>query len=54
MLAALALVLLVCSATEGRILKKCELKAQLKAAQIQVIQAVGDKTTVDKFITTGE
>ncbi|KAG1955979.1 uncharacterized protein wu:fj19g03 [Pimephales promelas] len=52
MLAALALVLLVCSATEGRILKKCELKAQLKAAQIQVIQAVGDKTTVDKFITT--
>ncbi|XP_039541829.1 uncharacterized protein LOC120489212 [Pimephales promelas] len=32
MLAALALVLLVSSATEGRILSKCELKAQLEAA----------------------
>ncbi|XP_056090341.1 uncharacterized protein LOC130070083 isoform X2 [Rhinichthys klamathensis goyatoka] len=31
MLAALALVLLVSSATEGRILSKCELKAQLEA-----------------------
>ncbi|CAM4470254.1 unnamed protein product [Leuciscus chuanchicus] len=50
MLSALALVLLVSSATEGRILSKCELKAQLEAAQIQETEAMGDKTTVDKFI----
>ncbi|XDV15787.1 hypothetical protein PO909_015787 [Leuciscus waleckii] len=50
MLAALALVLLVSSATEGWILSKCELKAQLEAAQIQETEAMGDKTTVDKFI----
>ncbi|XP_050972244.1 uncharacterized protein wu:fj19g03 [Labeo rohita] len=50
MLLALALVLLVLNATEGRILSKCELKEQLEAAQIQVIRATGDKTTVDKLI----
>ncbi|KAK7165708.1 hypothetical protein R3I93_005704 [Phoxinus phoxinus] len=50
MLAVLALVLLVSSATEGRILSKCELKERLEAAQVQVIRATGDKTTVDKFI----
>ncbi|XDV15754.1 hypothetical protein PO909_015763 [Leuciscus waleckii] len=36
MLSALALVLLVSSATEGRILSKCELKAELEAAQIKM------------------
>ncbi|XP_048051987.1 uncharacterized protein wu:fj19g03 isoform X2 [Megalobrama amblycephala] len=50
MLAALALVLLVFSVTEGRILSKCELKEQLEAAQIQQIRAMGDTTTVDKLI----
>ncbi|XP_056090304.1 lysozyme C-like [Rhinichthys klamathensis goyatoka] len=50
MLAALALVLLVSSATEGRILRKCELKKQLEEAQIQVIRAMGDKMTVDDLI----
>ncbi|XP_056090302.1 lysozyme C, milk isozyme-like [Rhinichthys klamathensis goyatoka] len=50
MLAALALVLLVSSATEGRILRKCELKAQLEAARIQVTEAMGDKMTVDDLI----
>ncbi|KAK9981574.1 hypothetical protein ABG768_001101 [Culter alburnus] len=50
MLAALALVLLVFSVTEGRILSKCELKEQLEAAQIQQIRALGDTTTVDKLI----
>ncbi|XP_039541924.1 sperm acrosome-associated protein 5-like [Pimephales promelas] len=50
MLAALALVLLVSSATEGRILRKCELKKQLEAAQIRVIRAMGDKMTVDDLI----
>ncbi|CAM4471344.1 unnamed protein product [Leuciscus chuanchicus] len=50
MLAALALVLLVSSATEGRILSKCELKAELEAAQIKVTEAMGDKMTVDDLI----
>ncbi|KAK7161171.1 hypothetical protein R3I94_003990 [Phoxinus phoxinus] len=50
MLAVLALVLLVSSATEGRILSKCELKERLEAAQVQVIRATGDNMTVDKFI----
>ncbi|KAK2909338.1 hypothetical protein Q8A67_005175 [Cirrhinus molitorella] len=50
MLAALVLVVLVSSATEGRILSKCELKEQLEAAQIQVIRVKGEKTTMDKLI----
>ncbi|KAK7165733.1 hypothetical protein R3I93_005724 [Phoxinus phoxinus] len=50
MLAALALVLLVSSATEGRVLSKCELKEQLEAAQIQVIRAMGDNMTVNDLI----
>ncbi|XP_067298702.1 lysozyme C-3-like [Pseudorasbora parva] len=50
MLAVLALVLLVFSATEGRVLSKCELKAQLDAAQFQVIRAMGEKMTVDDLI----
>ncbi|CAM4471383.1 unnamed protein product [Leuciscus chuanchicus] len=50
MLSALALVLLVSSATEGRILSKCELKAELEAAQIKMIRAMGDKMTVDDLI----
>jgi len=54
MLAALALVLLVSSATEGRILRKCELKKQLEAAQIQVPEAMGDKMTVDDLIARRE
>ncbi len=54
MLAALVLVLLVSSVTEGRIMSKCELKEQLEAYQIQVIRSIGDKTTVDKLITRCE
>lgn len=54
MLASLALVLLVSSATEGRVLSKCELKEELEAVQIQATEAMGDKTTVDKFITRRE
>ncbi|XP_077102013.1 uncharacterized protein LOC143753519 [Siphateles boraxobius] len=50
MLSALALVLLVFSATEGRILSKCELKTELEAAQIQLTEAMGDKMTVDDLI----
>ncbi|XP_048051441.1 uncharacterized protein LOC125271408 isoform X2 [Megalobrama amblycephala] len=50
MLAALALVLLVSSAVEGRILSKCELKAQLDAAQFQQITAMGEKITMDNLI----
>ncbi|KAK7165734.1 hypothetical protein R3I93_005725 [Phoxinus phoxinus] len=50
MLAALALVLLVSSATEGRLLSKCELKAQLEAAQIQQITVMGEKITVNDLI----
>ncbi|XP_048051438.1 lysozyme C, milk isozyme-like [Megalobrama amblycephala] len=50
MLAALALVLLVFGATDGRILSKCELKEQLEAAQIPVIRAMGNKMTVDDLI----
>ncbi|XP_077102015.1 alpha-lactalbumin-like [Siphateles boraxobius] len=50
MLSALALVLLVFSATEGRILSKCELKTELEAGQIQVIRAMGDKMTMDDLI----
>ncbi|XP_067298703.1 uncharacterized protein [Pseudorasbora parva] len=50
MLAVLALVLLVFSATEGRILSKCELKAQLDAAQFQVIPAMGEKINVSHLI----
>ncbi len=54
MLAALVLVLLVSSVTEGRIMSKCELKEQLEVYQIQVIRSIGDKTTVDKLITRRE
>ncbi|XP_067298687.1 uncharacterized protein wu:fj19g03 [Pseudorasbora parva] len=50
MLSVLALVLLVFSATEGRIVSKCELKEQLEAAHIQAIRDMGDKTPMDKFI----
>ncbi|XP_016396070.1 uncharacterized protein LOC107729863 [Sinocyclocheilus rhinocerous] len=50
MLAALVLVLLVFSVTEGRIMSKCELKEQLEASQIQVIRSIGDKMTKDKLI----
>ncbi|XP_016145394.1 lysozyme C, milk isozyme-like [Sinocyclocheilus grahami] len=45
MLAAFALVFLVSSVTEGRIISKCELKEKLEASQIQVIRAMGDKMT---------
>ncbi|XP_052402014.1 uncharacterized protein wu:fj19g03 [Carassius gibelio] len=51
MLAALVLVLLVFSVTEGRIMSKCELKEQLEASQIQVFRSIGDQTTKDKHIT---
>ncbi|XP_077102017.1 alpha-lactalbumin-like [Siphateles boraxobius] len=50
MLSALALVLLVFSATEGRILSKCELKTELEAGQIQLTEAMGDKMTMDDLI----
>ncbi|XP_026118682.1 uncharacterized protein LOC113097628 [Carassius auratus] len=50
MLAALVLVLLVFSVTEGRIMSKCELKEQLEASQIEVIRSIGDQTTKDKHI----
>ncbi|KAL0202876.1 hypothetical protein M9458_000894 [Cirrhinus mrigala] len=45
MLAALAMVFLVSSVTEGRIISKCELKEKVEAAQIEVIRAMGDKMT---------
>lgn len=43
MLAALALVLLLSSASEGRILSKCELKAKLEASRLQEIKVMGEK-----------
>lgn len=54
MLAALVLVLLVSSVTDGRIMSKCELKDQLEAYQIQLIRSIGDKTTSDKLIARRE
>ncbi|KAF4118274.1 uncharacterized protein wu:fj19g03 [Onychostoma macrolepis] len=50
MLAALLLVLLVSSETEGWIMSKCELKEQLEAHRIQVIRSIGDNMTQDKLI----
>nr|XP_055062587.1 uncharacterized protein wu:fj19g03 [Misgurnus anguillicaudatus] len=50
MLAVLALVLLVSSVNEGRILTKCELKAQLEAAQFQVVKTMGKDKTVEDLI----
>ncbi|KAI7810852.1 NUT family member 2E-like [Triplophysa rosa] len=47
MLGVLALVLLVSSMNEGRLLSKCELKAQLEAAQFQVVP---DNMTVEDLI----
>ncbi|XP_026128168.1 sperm acrosome-associated protein 5 [Carassius auratus] len=47
MLGAFALVFLLSSVTEGRIISKCELKEQLETTQIQVIRAMGDKMTVN-------
>lgn len=43
MLAVLALVLLVSSVIEGRIFRKCELKAKLEAARLQEIKVMGEK-----------
>ncbi|XP_016119429.1 uncharacterized protein [Sinocyclocheilus grahami] len=51
MLAAFALALLVSSVTEGRILNKCELKAQLDAAQFQQITVMEETITVNSLIT---
>ncbi|XP_016396315.1 wiskott-Aldrich syndrome protein homolog 1 [Sinocyclocheilus rhinocerous] len=50
MLAAFALVLLVFSVTEGRIMNKCELKAQLDAAQLQQITVMEETITVNSLI----
>lgn len=54
MLAALALVLLVVCATEGRIINKCELKARLDAAQLQQITIMEEKITVNSLIARRE
>ncbi|XP_016358120.1 lysine-rich arabinogalactan protein 19 [Sinocyclocheilus anshuiensis] len=51
MLAAFALVLLVFSVTEGRIMNKCELKAQLDAAQFQQITVMEETITVNSLIS---
>ncbi|KAL1281756.1 hypothetical protein QQF64_000559 [Cirrhinus molitorella] len=49
MLVALALVFLVSSVTQGRIISKCELKEKVEAAQIEVIRAMGDKMTPNEL-----
>ncbi|XP_057183403.1 uncharacterized protein wu:fj19g03 [Triplophysa rosa] len=46
----LALVLLVSSMNEGRIVSKCELKTYLEAAQFQVMKAMGNSMTVEHLI----
>ncbi|XP_043102323.1 vegetative cell wall protein gp1 [Puntigrus tetrazona] len=50
MLAAFALLLLVFSGTEGRIMNKCELKAKLDAAQLQQITVMEETITVKSLI----
>lgn len=54
MLASLALVLLVFSASEGRILSKCELKAKLEAARLQEIKVTGEKLDVKDLVARCE
>lgn len=51
MLAVLALVLLACDLNEGLILSKCNLKAQLEAAQFQEVL---DNMTVQDLIAGRE
>lgn len=51
MLGVLALVLLVPSMNEGRILSKCDLKAQLEATEFQVVP---DNMTVEDLIAKRE
>ncbi|XP_052401009.1 uncharacterized protein LOC127948563 isoform X6 [Carassius gibelio] len=50
MLVVVALVLLVFSVTEGRIINKCELKARLDAAQLQQITVMEETITVNSLI----